>query len=478
MKRTSPVQKQGKKERLLESQMKPSRYSTRKGKVFSKNQEFKSAEMAVRGFVREFKSKLLEGQRFSLNEAEYKKVADAFTKLWSEKESSECDFITDSYFSKWWNGAQYPGPEWRENIDKLFPGLSAKWFDRSNFQHRMQLHLASIDLFHLARNCNCKVKKDSEADLEAYCESCLYQVLSEAEMILSTIHTDWRPELTGSNTGDVSISGPKKRAVAADIQNDRMKIDFDLSLEESSLIGLNFPSEIMSSYHAGNPYSIVQFLFLLIGLNIKTQCKYRNDLILDFMTALNCSTLLILVKHKSIFTNSPDYIENNIQKIVMSVSEFFYETPFTVIEQFNEFEDLCEEKRIYPREDCSITYPFTFFHEEFDGQRYLDEELSSLFLEILMFHTPLWSEEAFMEDFKNRYVTHEYKETEADDFISGTRLKLFKPFEAAKECYFEQFHHTGYSREELSKELNEMFVNPMGSKVRWKDKSNKKSAYI
>lgn len=462
--------------------MKPSRYSTRRGKVFSENQGFKSAGVAIRGFVREFKSKLLEGQRFSLNEAEYKKVANAFTKLWSEKESIECDFITDSYFSKWWNGAQYPGPEWRKNIDKLFPGLSAKWFERSNFQHRMQLHLASIDLFHLSRNCNCKVKKDNEAELKTYCESCLYQALSEAEGILNNIHKDWRPELTSLNTGDVSISGPQERAVsesATDMtKNDRMKIDFDLSLEESSLIGLNFPHEIMNSYHDGNPYSIVQFLFLLIGLNIKTECEYRNDLILDFMTALNCAVLLMLVKHKSIFTNPPEYIENNIQRIAMSISEFFYETPFTVIEQFAEFEDLCIEKRNNHREDCSIVYPFTFFPDEFDGQRYLDEELSSLFLEILMFHAPLWNEKTFMEDFRARYETYEHKRTEADDYLSKSRLEIFKPFEAVKERYFDQFYFIGYSREELSKELNEMFVNPFGSKVRWKDKSNKKSAYI
>ncbi len=451
-------------------------------------------EISIRGFVRELKSLLLDNKKNIFKKAEYKAVSNAYESLVKECIKSysvaiSADFQTEligsSGYSDWWLGKKYPMPINRTNIDILIPGLVEKWFDRKYFKNRMQMHLASLDIFHMSLGCNCKTSETETGlndSIGQYCDKCLLEAISDAEQILNKIHKDWRPQLTGFDTSDVCISGPKDRAVAETneqltsqtesykAKEERMKIDFDLSLEKSSLIGLNFPYQIMKTYHDGNALSVVQFLFLLICMNIKTECEYRNDLILDFMTALNCAALLMFVKHKSIYTNPFDYIENNIQKIVMSVSELFYEESFHIKELLNDFENICiDNEKNGTKMDSSVVYPFTHFPEYLDDKKYFDEEISSVFFEILEFQVPYWDEKTFMDEFKDRYETYEHRKTEVDDYLSKSSLEIFKPFEAAKERYFEQFHFIGYTKEQLSKELSEMFVNPFGSNFRAED---------
>ncbi len=69
----------------------------------------------------------------------------------------------------------------------------------------------------MSLGCNCKTSETETGlndSIGQYCDKCLLEAISDAEQILNKIHKDWRPQLTGFDTSDVCISGPKDRAVA------------------------------------------------------------------------------------------------------------------------------------------------------------------------------------------------------------------------------------------------------------------------
>lgn len=431
--------------------MSSKRYSERKSKT-----NFITKEFAVRGFARELKSRVLDGQEHSFIHPEYSKFADAYAQHISEKASCEVqlhdeyeptELINSSGYSYWWNGQKYPTPEKKAKIEAAFPGLISKWFDRKKFKTSMQVHLASLDLFQIPLRCNCKIDKKSHEKVLSLCEECLDESKYESELILKEIHKKWRPFFVEPNAGDVCVS---------DFRNNNSF--------EAQKCGLNFPYEIMSAYHEGNPYSVVQFLYLLIGLNIKTNVEYRNFLILDFMSSLNAASLLILDKYKSIFTNPSDYIDKNIQNIFLAISELFYEESFLIKERLVDFENHCLEKREqgFEGKDSSIVYPFTHFSD------IEEEQVSELFFSILEFHFPYWNERNYRELFNNEYETYDSKRMVNLNESIDTSSSITKSFFAAKEIYFEQFHFVGFSQEILSKELSDMFTNPF-----WYGSSNR-----
>ena len=110
--------------------MSSKRYSERKSKT-----NFITKEFAVRGFARELKSRVLDGQEHSFIHPEYSKFADAYAQHISEKASWEVqlhdeyeptELINSSGYSYWWNGQKYPTPEKKAKIEAAFPGLIGK----------------------------------------------------------------------------------------------------------------------------------------------------------------------------------------------------------------------------------------------------------------------------------------------------------------------------------------------------------------
>lgn len=453
-------------------------YEVRRAKL-----NFATKEIVIRGFARELKYILLKGENQDPKNPEFTRVANALNNLITEKyrnnsekdKFSYTDLISSSGFSNWWAGKKYPEPENRAKIDLLIPGLLGKWFDRKNFKNRMQLHLASLDIFLMPSICNCSPnEKQANQNLKKLCNKCLVEAQTDAESILKKIHEDWQPQYTEKSTYDVSISGPKNRTDKFHSSS----IDFDLSLEEPSFVGLEIPYQILNSYQEGNPYSVVEFLFLLIGLDMKTACEYRNDLILDFMTALNCSALMLFIKHKKIFTGPTDNIENKTQKIVSDIYELLYGMPFDLKEDADEFERLVLERRKKGITSASLAeYPHADFLFNLLGmQSYpLKESLSYTFHEILKPYTS--NVKKFMTRFRQDYRLHEHSKTDLDDqCLSKDQLEILKPFEAAKNRYFDQFAIIDLPMAELIHQLRDMFQNPFDSRI-VVEKKKRRSVY-
>lgn len=438
-------------------------------------------QMAIRGFVREFKSKLLAGKTFSQNKPEFSLVDYEFSKQLAENffnnsnlrtneqyASNQESHLDSSVFSKWWSGQRYPNPQDRDLIDILFPGLTAKWLDRSNFKNRMQVHLASLDLFDRLRSCNSLIHKSVSGKSQPHCDKCFPHVLTEAQWMLEAIHDDWKPVLTGYLRAiDVCISGPQSRSgfnvsksLLEKVIDHRGRLDYDLSLGESSFVGLPLPEEIVNSYQSENPFSIVLFLFLLICLDFKTESEYRNDLVLDFMTALNCAGVLLYFKQAGLFTSLPDSFEEKFQEILLHASEYFYDQPFDLNEQLFSFEKSCEASiKDGLHSSDSIVYPFTHFSD------HAGFNLSELFFNILQLVLKEQDIHSFMEDIRDHSHAKTYDKKKVDDYLAQPYLQIFKALESARERYLKHFDIIGYSRNELITELSNFASCPVNTRI-------------
>lgn len=461
--------------------MRTNRYSFSRAKT-----NFRTKEIAVRGFVRDLKSRLLEGFVYSLEEPEYRLVADAFdlkvsrldisllTEFYDQKQNEyKISFVDSSCYSKWWNGRQYPDKRNRKLIEILFPGLLCKWFERSNFKNRMQLHLASMDLFHLSRNCNCPVKEEHDKELDSYCDKCLSQALNEAEWILKEIHKDWQPIHSGYfNAFDVCIAGPQARSglnvaknlfesrLSQEVRDDRAQINYDLSLGDGSFVGLPLPREIINLCQSENPFSIVLFLFSLVCLDFRTESEYRNDLTLDFMTALNCAGLLLYAKHGRLFGSQSDFMSKSILEMLLNVSEYFYDQPFDLNELLLSYEKLCKQAKetggaLYG----DIVHPITHF------SGYPGFKLTEMFFDIVRLSINDQNIETFMENLEEFSYSTTYEESKVDDYLKSPYLRVFKSLELARERYLNLFDIVGYPRNELIAELSKTVCSPMNTKI-------------
>jgi len=470
----------------LETLMRTSRYSHNKAK-----NNFRTKEIAIRGFVRDLKSRLLSGQEYSLEKGEYRLVAKAFEMLTSridvslldefydeETKTYEISFVESSCYSKWWNGHQYPDNRNKKLIEMLFPGLLCKWFDRSNFRDRLQLHMASLDLFSFSDNCNCEYKKASASTL--YCEKCLTEALNEASWIIKAIHQDWKPEKTGFNKIiDVCITGPIERSglnVSKNkfdsIEDPREQVDFNLSLGATSFVGLNLPKNVVELYQDENSLSVVVFLFSLIALDFKTESEYRDDLVLDYLTALNCAGFYLFLKHGLLFKGTLDPLEDKLQYMLLYSSEFFYDEPIDLKKALTGFEDLIgNSPEEYESLQTSIDYPMIHFdcHSGF--------KLTEIFFEIMNFSLTKEELKNFMENIKD-YCFAEYDSNSiVDEYLAEPSSRVFKSFEAARARYLNLFSITGYSRKELINELSKTIKNPVARRTTKGSTPQKETAY-
>lgn len=463
-------------------------YKTRR-----KNVNFFTKEICIRGFARELKMLLLKDPNCSTLDPEYSSVSKAFTEqlgdaiasrlkleVLSQEDKNKLSnytFVEGPGFSNWWGGKKYPGEASKYVIDYLFPGLVAKWFDRSNFKNRMQLHLASLDLFHLSRNCNCKIEGNAEAILKKQCNQCLEHALYEAEWMLSAIHNDWKPTNTRYlNQFDVCITGPEKRSginvfethfmsIATynnpkPIKEDpREKIAYNLALEETSFIGLPIPEEVAGIYQDENIFSVVMFLFLLIGLDLETEVEYRDDLILDLMTAVNCAEIILFVKHGDfLLSSNSDFIEQKIQDIFFHSSEYFYDKPSDLNEKLLGYEKVCRQSNETgdPPFDF-IVLPMTHIscHTGF--------KLTEVFTNILSLVINSENIDSFIAE--NEELTHvsSYTESKIDEYLNKPYSNIFKSFENARRRYLSLFDVVGYTETELVKNLRSSICRPMNT---------------
>lgn len=470
----------------LETIMRSSRYSHNKAK-----NSFKTKEIAIRGFVRDLKSRILSGQDYSLEKGEYSLVAKAFEEMTGRIDVSlldefydeetgiyETSFVESSCYSKWWNGHQYPDKRNKKLIEILFPGLLCKWFDRSNFRDRLQLHMASLDLFSFSENCNCKYKKASASSY--YCEKCLTEAVNEASWIIQAIHQDWKPEKTGyNNTIDVCISGPIERAGLNVSKNkfystndSREQINFNLSLNASSFVGLNLPENIVNLYQDENSLSIVIFLFSLIALDIKAESEYRDDLILDYLTALNCVGFYLFLKHGMLFNGILDPLEDKLQYMLLYSSEHFYDEPIDLKKALMEFEESIghssEESEFL---QTAIVYPMTHF----DG--HAGFKLTEIFFEIMNFSLSKDELKNVMGNIKHFCSAQNGSNSIFDEYLSEPYSRVFKSFEVARERYLKIFSITGYSQKELIDVLSKTIKNPVGRKTMKGLTPQKETAY-
>lgn len=392
---------------LLESGVKNKMKTISYKERFARKKTYRTKQIAIRGFSRELKSRLLEGTAFSLGEQDYKNIADSFAETWAKKEPTELDFVGSSCFSKWWNGEQYPSSRNRKIINKLFPDLSAKWFDRSNFKNRMQLHLASLDLFHLSRNCSCQVGRKHEVALEPYCDKCLSQALKEAKAILKSVHNDWQSE------------------------------------------------ELFKAHQLENQLSIVIFLFLLVGLSIKNDNKYHDDLILDFMTVLNCAGLILYVQHGDFYSPKSDFIEEKVQQVLFHASEYFYDQPIDLEDKILDDGKVSQKLREKDGAQYSdIVLPTTHIsgHAGF--------KLAELFFDVIHLVTHEQSVDAFMESVQPYMDSKDNKKSKIDAYFEPHHLQIFKSLEIARNRYLKQFEMTGYTDDELISELKQTICRP------------------
>lgn len=294
-------------------------------KVFRKNKgkiPFPTQEIRVKSFARELKLLLLSDQKnIGIKKPEYGKQINALNNLmikvgadFSYKDKGELktspDFISKSRLSDWWNGKAIPSPAKQLNIEKSLPNLASKWFDRSSFSNRFQLHLATLDLNYIdSRNSS--------------------YAANEAWSILDKITSDWRPK--GYSNNELEISGPWERAGYHSnclIKEDSIqkKIKYDLTLGPVSHVDTEVPQAIAEIYQQGNPFSIISYMFCLLCLDEeRNNSGHKNDLFLDFLSALNCAHFFIYKKYRGMPPHGRDKAATNITKLFLHISEYYYD---------------------------------------------------------------------------------------------------------------------------------------------------------
>lgn len=420
---------------------------------------FARKNIAKKGFIRDFKVRLL-GEGCSLNKPEFEAVIEAFRGLYFLKTGKEeSELIKQPGFSKWWLGKRLPDDDHRDKIKLVFPDLFEKWFGLERYTNRLQLHLASLDLFSMANECSCNDKK-----VKTYCEKCLLIAKQEAKLILDNIHEDWRPTKTGySDIVDLCISGPKERS-GLNVEEVRFykntackpgyhvprkedyreKINYNLDLTDTSFIGLQIPEEILSVYQDGNPLSVCSFLFLLIGLNLKCDVKYRDDLILDFFTALNCASIVLFHRHYGFIGHDTDTdsVDKRVQSLFLSFQEYLFNPDEKNMEsKTNKVGKNATEKNnseTEPRLEVDTVY--------FQRKNYCDQ-LSDEFLLLLSEVLGLNKDDLC-------------KDLGRSDSYESFFLNIYEEITDSKHRYFEIFKITGLQKEEIQKEFKSMVQNP------------------
>lgn len=305
------------------------------------NNPFPTQEVRAKSFARELKALLLPNEEcVNLKDQEYRKYIEALNDAmfrvdadFSYEHNGESkispDYISKSRLSDWWHGKSIPEPSKQVDIEKAFPNLATKWFDRSHFSNRFQLHLATLDLHYID-------SKDSK-----YADN-------EAATLIKKIIDDWKPK----KSNRLEISGPKKRGgynldqhVAAKMFMPEANVDFlaecevkskikyDLSLGPVSYVDSLIPEGISNMYQEGNPLSIVPYMFCLLCLGADDDSNYKHDLFLDFLSVLNCAFFLVYKQAGGMIFIPNDDIGTSILKLFFQVNEYYYDDIWSVENQ-------------------------------------------------------------------------------------------------------------------------------------------------
>jgi len=299
--------------------------------ITKKKHPFPTHEVRAKSFARELKDRLFDEQNnINIESFGYEKQIDALNKLMFEasadlslkaKEKAEppTDFTSKSRLCAWWKGKSIPSPANQLDIESLFPYLPAKWFDRCTFNNRFQLHLATLDLNYIDS------KDSSYAD-------------NDALSILNKIISDWRPK--GYSNNELEISGPWERAgyqpapytfnyhssSLSKKNSAQEKIKYDLTLGPPSYVDIKLPHEISDIYQLGNPFSIIPYMFCLLCLGEdESNSGYKNDLFLDFLSALNCAHFFIYKQYRGMPPQGGDKAATNVITIFLRVSQYYYD---------------------------------------------------------------------------------------------------------------------------------------------------------
>lgn len=428
-----------------------------------KNKVLKN-QFLKRGFARDFKIRLL-GEGCCLVNPDFDDVDDAFTAAYNLKnvKDSKYKFLEQSGFSKWWLGKCFPSKVHKDAIELVFPDLFNKWFNLERVTSRFELHLTSIDIFSSAGMCSCKNRKVKEYDFEENCKICSLTAITGANEVLHRIHEDWRPTITGyNNILDLCISGPKKRSgvniaknrffdeVAIESEYSdrpepdlREKVNYNLDLVETSFVGLPIPPKIYDAYQEDNLFSVCDFLFLLIGLNLKCNVEYKNDLILDFLTALNCAALILFKKHGTI-NNHTSEIRNRIRLLFSDFQEYFF-----AIGEKSLKDKLSEKDPVFQREVINIL------------NNDISYQLSDKYISFLSEVLGLNEDETFKYLKEHSHlINNTGKRGEYHQFSN-----IYQSFSEFKERYFKIMEITGLPEEKIKRTFKKMLKYPFSSSI-------------
>ncbi|MCF6188898.1 MAG: hypothetical protein L3J51_00300 [Cocleimonas sp.] len=392
----------------------------------------------AKGFSRELKSILLKREFVLGDTQEYEKVLSALNIIMNSTDAD--DFICSGRFSRWWRGLSLPEPKKQIEIDKAFNGLANKWFGRSKFTNRFQLYLSSIDF---------KTIKKQYAQNEAI-ES------------LGRITEDWAPKISEDGCAYLSISGPSSRAgyrysnTHSRITDSRQHEQYDLTIGAASYAGIDIPKFIAGIYQRYYFGSIIPYMFCLLCTNTDNESNYKNDLLLDFLTALNCIDF-ILKDERSFMIN-----DKNI-KIISSLSTYVTSSFYTDYFSSKKAKEIEKRRRINPKYDDlpslnKVNQPLNTLAETFGVilQEYSTEkELSQFYRDyhaknvdsINKVSDITQTTFSLLDDMRNYY----YKLFERAGFNKSEAInKILTPFAAAKAGSREVIHYSSSRRNPLS----------------------------
>ncbi len=392
----------------------------------------------VKGFSRELKSTLLKKKVQLGDSQEYEKVTSALNIVMKSKDANfsykrknevitKDDYISKNRYSEWWRGKAILEPKIQVEMNSAFDGLANKWFGRSIITNRFQLYLSSLDFKSLSDEQHAQ---------------------NEAIESLGSITEDWRPKISDNGCAYISISGPSSRAgylyspAHSKITDPRQHEQYDLTIGIPSYTGIDIPQYIADIYQKYYFGSIIPYMFCLLCTNTDNDSNYKNDLLLDFLTALNCIDFILKDEH-SITIN-----DKNIE-IISSLSTYVTSSFYT--DYYSSDKSKKIEKKYYN-------------DPKFDGLPSLEKlnhPLNALAETFNMILQEYLTEKEFSQFYRDYYAQNIGSINEAS-FITQTTFSLL---ENMRNNFFKLFERAGFSANEaIDKILSPFATTKVGSR--------------
>jgi len=402
---------------------------------------FPTQEIRARSFARELKTLLfsnenqvnLETQEYPrlinlLNEASLKVGCDFSYKSKGEIKD-KVDFISKSRFSGWWNGTSIPEEKKQADIEKVFPNLTNKWFERERFSNRFQLHLATLDLHFIGSQ-----------DIN--------YAHNQASIILNKIRFDWEPQ---NSIGHIKISGPQERAgydshqytsirtsdfYASLVGQERIniisrqgKIRYDLSLGGTSCPGISIPSYITEIYHPEVPSSIIPYLFCILCLcEDEENSNFKHDLFLDFLSAINCYYFL-----------AKDLTGSKLLPLFINIFDYYYDDYWSPLNKKLRDDGRARQKQELKNDSEEETHSIT-----------LDYLLSS-------FHDPAYRLADTLEKFIKEETKYFSFDDASDDSLYKMTVSVPKLLINLRKFYIDLYRISGLTENQIMNNLLNKF---------------------